>query len=142
MSSSQETMGQRVAKTRARRNLTQRDLAKKAELSVPFVSEIENDKRNVSSDVLLRLADALGVSMDYLMKGEEQREASKDRSPSFPPSLDRAAQEREWAYADAALLLEARELIIARRKGEEAEKPLDEYTERDWAELYRKFIEE
>lgn len=142
MSSSRETMGRRVAETRARKGLTQRELAQKAELSVPFVSEIENDKRNVSSDVLLRLADVLGVSMDYLMKGEVRRETPQERAPTFPPSLNRAAQERGWSYADAALLLEAHELIIARRSGGKAEKPVAEYTEHDWAKLYHKLIEE
>src|ERR1017187_6884843 len=63
-------VGKRIAEVRDERGLTQRQLADKAGLSIAFLSEIENGKRNLSSRKLLRIADELNVSTDYLLRGE------------------------------------------------------------------------
>ena len=62
--------GDRIRAIREKRGLTQDQLADKAKISTGFLSDVENGKRNVSSENLLKIANALGASADYLLRGE------------------------------------------------------------------------
>lgn len=62
-----ETFGARLRRLRPG---TLRDMAKGVGISVPFLSDLENNKRTPSAATLHRLARTLGVSMDYLWTGE------------------------------------------------------------------------
>lgn len=46
------------------RRLTQRELAQVADISVPYLSQIESGKRQGSTEVLAAIAEALGLSLD------------------------------------------------------------------------------
>jgi transcriptional regulator with XRE-family HTH domain len=131
-------VGKRIAEVREERGFTQRQLTDKARLSIAFLSEIENGKRNLSSGILLRIADELSVSTDYLLRGEHT--TIEEQPIAIPPELHRAAKAQGWSYPEAAALLEAQRLIIARREpdGEDAGKP---YTQQDWIRLYKKVFE-
>src|SRR4051812_48616154 len=64
----EETFGARLALTRSIRGLSQPDLAKLTGLKVQNISRLETAAReHVRSDTLVRLAQALGVSADYLL---------------------------------------------------------------------------
>lgn len=43
-------------------------LAERAGLSKGFLSDVENNKRNVGSQNLLKIANVLGASVDYLLR--------------------------------------------------------------------------
>jgi len=64
---SKETMGQRLARLRQMRGLTQVELAEKIGLSQPNVSEYERDTFRPNSDTLLCIAQVLKVSTDELL---------------------------------------------------------------------------
>jgi DNA-binding XRE family transcriptional regulator len=49
------------------RGLTLRALADASGITVPYLSQIETGKRNPSTDVLKKIADALGFAMDDLV---------------------------------------------------------------------------
>ncbi len=51
---------------RTHRNLTLQALADKAEISKPYLSQLESGKRSGSTDVLKKIAEALGLSLDDL----------------------------------------------------------------------------
>lgn len=53
---------------RKRLNLTQEELAEKADLSISYIKQIESNKefKNVSLTVILKLSKALDVSVDKL----------------------------------------------------------------------------
>jgi len=53
---------------RARRNMSLNELSAEAGLSRQMVSYIEQEKRNPSLDTLLRLAAALGINLDVLIR--------------------------------------------------------------------------
>ena len=57
----------RLQKTRKLRELSQDELANKAGLASTAISHFESGKRKPSFDNLRKLADALEVSIDYLM---------------------------------------------------------------------------
>jgi y4mF family transcriptional regulator len=62
-------LGDTLRSCRKRAGLTQEKLAEKAGLSVVFISLLENGRRTVSVDSLLRIAKALNVDLTDLVKG-------------------------------------------------------------------------
>lgn len=61
-------LGSRVKQARIDRNMSQVDLAEAANLCVPYVSDIERGKKCFSVDKLVRLAQVLQVSTDWLLR--------------------------------------------------------------------------
>lgn len=62
-------LGDNLRACRTRAHLTQEKLAEKAGLSVVFISLLENGWRTASFDTLVKVAKALRVSMEELMRG-------------------------------------------------------------------------
>src|SRR4030065_441023 len=62
------TIGQRIKQARKANNMSLRNLAEKAEISAMAISKYERDLDTPSSGVLLRLTQALGVSIDFLFR--------------------------------------------------------------------------
>lgn len=60
-----------IRNIRISRGLSVNELAKRAGISSKFVYDIENGKKGFSADVLLRLAESLNVSCDYLLTGKD-----------------------------------------------------------------------
>lgn len=60
------SLGNRIRTERQRRGITQEKLAEKVDISTNFMSLIENG-RNMSVETLVKIADALGVTVDYLL---------------------------------------------------------------------------
>src|SRR5580704_9940704 len=123
-------MGKRIAQLREDRGMTQKQLADRAGLSVTFLSEVENGKRNISMGKLLSIADQLDTTTDYLARGtlSEDRPRMADR---FPPELSDAAEDQGWSYAKTRTLLQVSELVRERRSPSGAEVP-KAYTKQDW----------
>lgn len=61
-----ENLGSRIRAERLARGITQEQLAEKVDISVNFMSLIENG-RNMSVETLVNIAKALGVTVDYLL---------------------------------------------------------------------------
>jgi transcriptional regulator with XRE-family HTH domain len=127
------TLGDRIRDAReTRKKWTQDDLAKETGLSKSFLSEIENDKRTPSAGNVLRIANALGVSLDYLLRGETGKEEREREAIQIPVELSRAAEKEHWIYRDILMLLEAHNSVIARRSTKSLRPP----TEEEWKRLY------
>tara|TARA_R110002020_G_scaffold50791_2_gene143660 strand:+ start:2124 stop:2330 length:207 start_codon:yes stop_codon:yes gene_type:complete len=62
-----ETFGRNVRQARKEKGWTQEQLAFEAGVKRAYLSEVENGQRNVSLDVVEKLAKALGVSPEILM---------------------------------------------------------------------------
>lgn len=73
--SSQETHGQRLARIRKERGITQVELAQRLDTSQTAISDYERDVLRLNGDVIVRLADILDVSSDELL-GLSQRKSS------------------------------------------------------------------
>lgn len=135
MATTPQTLGQRIAALRERRGWTQKQLAGRAEISVTFLSEVENDRRNMGSEILLRMANALGTSLDYLMRG-----GSTGIPPQpivIPPELSAAAEDQDWSHAETVALLLAQQSFVGRRtKHGEGTSDRTLSTE-DWLSLHR-----
>jgi transcriptional regulator with XRE-family HTH domain len=63
-------IGQRVKEYRCGQRLRQEELAWEAELSVPYLSGIENGAKQASLKAITRIANALNVTVEHLLFGE------------------------------------------------------------------------
>lgn len=56
------SIGLQIKSYRMKMKLTQQELAERSELSLPFINLVENDKRNLSVETLLKILNALKIS--------------------------------------------------------------------------------
>lgn len=61
-------LGDNLKRIRTEKGLSQTDIAKSLGVSRGFVSNIENGKRNPTLSTITRLASAVGVTTDELLK--------------------------------------------------------------------------
>lgn len=124
------SVGDRIRELREKRKLTQEKLAGDADISKGFLSDVENNNRNISSQGLLKIANVLGASVDYLLRGET-KEATASEPVIVPPDLSRAAEEMKLTYSETLELLSAYQSIVARRSN----KSIKTFTVEDWKQL-------
>jgi transcriptional regulator with XRE-family HTH domain len=80
---SRKRFRERLRQWRRKRGFTQEELAKRAEVPTISVSHFETGHRFPNAESLRRLADALGVSADYLL-GRVKNPVGKDIVASDP----------------------------------------------------------
>lgn len=121
--------GASLRETRGRAGLTQRAFADRLGVSLPYLSQMENNHRPVSAGVLLRLASEFSVDLGAMAVGDAERmvldmaEALADPLfDSAPPRADlRLAATNAPALARAFL-----DLYRAHREGQERLAAMDE----------------
>lgn len=127
------TAGDRIRDFRKDLGWTLDKLADKTKLSKGFLSDIESNKRNASTETVLKIANAMGASLDYLLRAE-QTKATRNREPvQIPSTLSIFAEEEGLTYTDTLTLLETHSAVIARRSNESIKPP----TVEDWRRLYK-----
>jgi len=62
-------LGRRIRKQRTQRGWTQETLAERVNVSTSFVGHVERGSRKASLETLVSMANALDVSVDYLLSG-------------------------------------------------------------------------
>jgi transcriptional regulator with XRE-family HTH domain len=125
-------VGDRIRARRLELGWTQDYLATRANISKGYLSDLENNKRNVGADTLLDLSEALGVSLDFLMKGELVQKPDASKPLEMPHDLAEFAVAAGISFRHARQLLGMRQQILAHRSAgkEGEEKPFD------WAKFY------
>ncbi|MBS1827741.1 MAG: helix-turn-helix transcriptional regulator [Acidobacteria bacterium] len=127
-----DTVGDRIRKLRQDKRLTLDQLSERTGISKGFLSDAENDNRNVSSQNLLKIANELNASLDYLLRGTDT--APPNPEPlSIPPELTEAARELDLSFTQTEALLAAHRSVIARRSNEGLRTP----TVQDWKEMFK-----
>lgn len=133
-----DTVGDRIRKLRQEKRLTLDQLSERTGISKGFLSDAENGNRNVSSQNLLKIANELNASLDYLLRGTDT--APPNPEPlSIPPELTEAARELDLSFTQTEALLAAHRSVIARRSNEGLRTP----TVQDWKEMFetlKKFL--
>lgn len=61
-------LGQNLKNIRTKKKMSQGDIARALEIHRAYISGIESGKRNPTLSTIKKLADALGVSADELLK--------------------------------------------------------------------------
>ena len=62
-------IGYRIKEVREQNHISQAQLAEMTDLSISYISHIENAKRKASLDSLIRIVNVLGITMDELLAG-------------------------------------------------------------------------
>lgn len=65
----QAQFGERVRQLRKQKKFSQEELAQETGLHRTYISDIERGNRNVSLENIKKIADALDVQLNYLLKG-------------------------------------------------------------------------
>ena len=63
-----KTLGQNIKRIRLKKRMSQGDICRAIEMDRSYMSAIESGKKNVTLVVLEKLANALDVSVDELLK--------------------------------------------------------------------------
>lgn len=121
--------GAALRETRNRHGLTQRVFAERLGVSLPYLSQMENNHRPVSAGVLLRLASEFAVDVGALAAGDADRmvvdlaEALADPLFDSPPTL---ADMRLAASNTPGLVRAFLDLSRAHRAGQDRLAAMDE----------------
>ncbi len=135
-----KSVGERLRLVRNKRGLSLDELAESAGVSKSFLWEVENDRSGISGERLLRVANVLGASLDYLMRGDQNREIEQSLSIEIPRALGEMAEELGLTYGQTITLMEIDRSLVARRRNSGGSL----MTKDDWASLYegvRPFLE-
>jgi transcriptional regulator with XRE-family HTH domain len=126
-------VGKRIREVRKSRGMTQDQLAAATGLSKSFISEVENDSRNASSKNLLNIANALGASVEYLLRGISLGAAVPEKVISMPPQLALAAERLGMSFSETLDLLQMQQTVVGRRRAT----PPKELTVENWVDLHK-----
>jgi len=100
-----EGLGERLRRFRTDKGLSQAELARAAQLSPAYLSELEGGAgKRPSGRVLLALGDALGVTIADLLG----RRIAPESEPALPPSLVEFAKRRGIPDGDVKMLASIR----------------------------------
>lgn len=103
-----ETFRQRLREVREERGLSQAQLAARAGLQPAAVSHFETGGRKPSFENLVKLAEALSVTTDYLLGRERAAEAAGEEISALFRDLKHAtAEDQDWI----------REILRRRKRG-------------------------
>lgn len=108
MTDSRRRLGAHLRALRRERNLTQEQLAERANVHPTYITRIEAGRSMPALDVLTRLAAALGVSTAELVRVVEQRESAADADlirQEIRRLLDGASHQQLALIRDFAALL-------------------------------------
>jgi transcriptional regulator with XRE-family HTH domain len=81
-------IGERLFKTRAARGYTQQELGKRIGISKRMVAHYEGDSATPDIDILTKFADALGVTVSYILGESTQKKIDTDITPVFRRHLE------------------------------------------------------
>ena len=87
MASQKLYAGAKLREIRNRVALTQRDFATKLGISLPYLNQMENNNRPVSTTVVLALAQEFGIDVTELSTGDSERLVSDLREALADPAL-------------------------------------------------------
>jgi transcriptional regulator with XRE-family HTH domain len=72
-------LGKRIREERHKLNLTQEKIAESIDISDSYIGQIERGERSLTLDTLVRLANKLGVTIDYLLQ-DSMEHVTNDQS--------------------------------------------------------------
>jgi transcriptional regulator with XRE-family HTH domain len=136
-----DTVGKRLQYMRTNRDLTLEALSERAGVSKSFLWEVEHDRVGISGEKLLRVANVLSASLDFLLRGDPVPQDYHAPSIEIPRELSELAEETGLSYKKTLALLEIDRSILARRSTKSRQRKSKD----DWRKLYngvKEFMEE
>ena len=128
-----EKIGARIRNIRIEQGITGKRLAQLSNISPTFLSEVERGLSKISSEKLLRIAEALGVNIQTLINPETESKKSTD-SVEIPIALSEAAEDLDLTYSQTIRILDGAMSLTARRSSGVQEI----WSKQRWIEFYEK----
>lgn len=95
----EQILGKNIANRRHELKMTQQQLAELSDLSINFISRLERGSSNdVSSTTLLKLATALGTSMESLIRNQSTESSAIHHGPQLTKLINKL---EEYDYSKA-----------------------------------------
>ncbi len=130
-------IGRRIRSTRRSKDMTAQSVAKKANVSTGYLSEVERGLSPVSVDKLRSIASVLGVDLSFVLEDAEATRKETAAEVRIPTALAAAAEQLDLSYVVTISLLDGRKSLVAKRSS-----GLDaEWTVEQWIEFYEKVKE-
>ena len=85
-------IGKRIYKIRRQKLLTQEELAERADVSPVYIRYIEKAKRTAKLDTYVRIANALGCTMDDLLQGFQTSDQQGSNADELTELLEDCSQ--------------------------------------------------
>lgn len=73
-----KVLGERLRTYRRRKNMTQEELAHRASFSTSFISDVERAEKSPTIESLVRITDALGITLEELFANTQARKRTKE----------------------------------------------------------------
>lgn len=90
-------LGKRIRDERSKTGLTQEKLAELAEVSAAYMGRIERGERNITVKTLVKIANALGTTVDYLLIDAVKIDEDALIKQWFQLTADRSDKEKQMA---------------------------------------------
>ncbi|MCL2641332.1 MAG: helix-turn-helix domain-containing protein [Phycisphaerales bacterium] len=124
------SIGERIRERRSELEWTQDVLAQKAGISKGFLSALENGNRGMGADTLQAIAQALSLSLDFLMDAEST--IAPRKQVEIPASLSEFAAGAGLSFKEVIMLLDMQRHIVAHR----SQNRDDNLENVDWQKFY------
>lgn len=97
-------IGKRIRQIREEKEMTRDQLAEGAEITSKFLYELENGKKGLSANTLLKIAKALSCSCDYILLGVKRGDGTYGSDP-FDAQLLKGFNEKQCKIISEILQL-------------------------------------
>lgn len=115
MSVNFKLIGKRVKEVRTEKGVSQSELAIRCKTSAQYLSQIENGKKQASLQILVAIAEELGVSLNELLNGNQVNNPSEYRGDILRVFADCTAYEKrvlfEMLRSTKAILRDNKQLL-------------------------------
>ena len=91
-------LGKRIREERLRLNLTQEQHSEDIEISTAYLGQIERGERSLTLDKLVKLANRLGVTVDYLLSDSVSISPDNQTDRILQLLQDKTTEEKEMAF--------------------------------------------
>jgi len=102
MSANYKLIGLRIKEARLQKLMSQAELAERIDMSVSYISHIETAKKHASMDSLVRIANALGFTMNDMLNGNQTSDPAEYRTDLVQLLEDCTSCEKRIIYEIAS----------------------------------------
>ena len=94
-------IGERIKQARKELDISQTELAERADISVPYLSKIEMGKSDFGVSVLIRISEALQISTDTIIAADDLSKVLDGCTPMEKASIIETAKNMRKAFTEA-----------------------------------------
>ena len=93
-------VGRRIREIREYQHFTREQLSEKANISIQFLSDIENGYKSMTVLTIINLAKALNISTDYILLGKSSSDNSNERDEIISNLLAALPEEKKQSIEE------------------------------------------